>query len=144
MRTALEVTQARSIAAPPDAVWAVISRPAMHERLDRRLSLVSASGEDGQVSSEYVLRYRSGLLTVRMRYVVIESDPPARLVAEVSRGEKKLAEQRGEVEPAGDGSLLRWTVVQWVGPLTRRFAEASCEKQLKLWLDAVERESLLV
>lgn len=144
MRTALEVTQERSIAAAPAAVWSVVSSPVMQERLDRRIRLLSSSGEDGAVSSEYVLRYRSGLFTFRMRYVVVEAEPGVRLVAEVWRGEKKAAEQRAEIAPAGDGSLLRWTVVQWVGPRTRRFAETSCEKQLKVWLEAVERDSLLV
>ena len=115
----------------------------MHERLDPRCRLESWSGEPGQVSSEYVLAVNAGLFaSFRLRYLIVDAEAPSRLAAEVTRGGKRAGEQRAELVPDGSGTLLRWTTVLWVGPRTRRIAEATSRKQLKTWLDAVEREAL--
>lgn len=143
MRTPLEVTEECTIAASTNVVWSVISSPAMHERLDPRCRLESTSGEAGQVSSEYLLTVRAGLFArFRLRYVIVDAEPSTRLVAEVSRGEKRAGEQRAELVPDGAGTLLRWTVVQWVSSPARRIAEATTRRQLTTWLEAVEREAL--
>ena len=96
MKSMISVTQERSISATPDAVWYVISTPEMHERLDSRCQLESATG-DGDVGSEYVLVVRAGLARARLRYVVREAIPEAMWVAEVDRGGKEAGVQHAQL-----------------------------------------------
>lgn len=144
MRTSVSVTEERLIAASPAAVWSIVSDPAMHERLDPRCRLETASSEGDQVPSEYVLVVQAGALTkVRLRYFIVDAEPNVRWMAEVSRGGKAQGEQRAELSSSGEGTLLRWMVTLWTGRLTRRLTAASCERQLRTWLAAVEREAVL-
>lgn len=143
MRSSISVTAERAIGVPPEAMWALIADPEMHPRVDPRVRVLSASGEPGSVSSGYELEVRPGAgMRFRMQYVVVEAHVPLRLAADVTRGRKKLAEQRAEIFPHPGGSLLRWTVVMWPGLLTRRAAKASCERELAMWMASVEREAL--
>lgn len=143
MRTLVSVPGERQIDASSDAVWSVVSDPAMHERLDPRCRLESTSGDAGQVGSEYVLVVKAGRFTkVRLRYVVVESEPNSRLVANVSRSGRQQGEQRAELSPDGLGTNLRWTVSVSVPSFTARLAARASERQLTEWLAAVEREAV--
>lgn len=141
MKSMISVTQERSISATPDAVWYVISTPEMHERLDFRCQLVSATG-DGDVGSEYVLVVRAGLARARLRYVVREAIPEAMWVAEVDRGGKEAGVQHAQLVREEAGTMLRWTVTLPTGRLSRRLVTASCERELEKWLAAVDQEAL--
>jgi len=145
MRTDVSVTQERQLAADPAAVWSVISDPAMHERLDARARLESRSGEDGEAGSGYVLAMRvAPLVKIRLQYDIVEAEREKRLVAHVTRKNSRYGEQQAELTSGPDGTLLRWTVVLSVGPVTARVAEQSIAQQLTPWLEAVEREALAV
>jgi hypothetical protein len=64
-----------------DAVWSVISTPAMHERLDARLRLESSTGDNGSLLSEYVLAMsRGSRASVHLRYVIVDAEQNVRLV----------------------------------------------------------------
>lgn len=142
MRKPVSLTEERTIAASPAAVWSVISDPVMHERLDPRCRLGSTSGTTGEVGSRYELTVRAGALTkVRLQYDVVEAEPEARWAAAVSRDGRPQGEQRAEMSPSEGGTLLRWTVTMMAGGLTCRLAAASGRQQLRTWLAAVEREA---
>ncbi|SDC96501.1 SRPBCC family protein [Nocardioides lianchengensis] len=145
MRTDVAVTQERLIPTRPAAVWSVVADPAMQERLDGRVRLESSSGADGEVGSGYVLAIRvAPLVKMRLTYDVVEADPESRLVAHVTRKGVRYGEQHAELTSGPDGTLLRWTVVVSVGPVTARIAEQSVAQQLTPWLDAVAREAQAV
>ena len=137
----ISVTQERRISATPDAVWYVISTPEMHERLDSRCQLESATG-DGDVGSEYVLVVRAGLARARLRYVVREAIPEAMWAAEVDRGGKEAGVQHAQLVREDAGTMLRCTVSLPTGRLSRRLVTASCERELEKWLAAVDQEAL--
>ena len=141
MKVDVFVTRERQISAAPEAVWHVISTPEMNERLDARCHLESATGAGG-VGSEYVLLIRAGLARARLRYVVTESTPDTRWVAEIDRGGKEAGVQQAELVRNEAGTLLRWTVTVPTGRLSRRLATSSCERELEKWLAAVDREAL--
>lgn len=144
MRVPVSVTQDQPIAAAPAAVWAVVSDPAMHERLDRRVRLERGSGVSGEVGSHYEVSIRSGVFTrVRLRYDVVEAQPQRRLAVCITRGGRPQAEQLAELIPRGDHTLLRWTAMVLTASWARRLVEATNPRQLKVWLAAVEREALL-
>jgi carbon monoxide dehydrogenase subunit G len=136
----MSVMQERRIPATPAAVWYVISTPEMHDRLDPRCHLESTTG-NGDVGSEYVLNVGAGLAQARLHYVVREAIPQTRWVAEMDRAGKYAGVQCAELEPETAGTLLRWTVTQPTGRLTRRLVTAWCERELDKWLAAVERHS---
>jgi uncharacterized protein YndB with AHSA1/START domain len=140
----VSVAKERLIAADPAAVWFVVSNPAMHERLDARSRLESTVGNDGQIGSEYVVVFSAGA-KFRIRYVIVDAEPNVRLVAAVSTGGTKQ-EQRADIWPTGEGTLLRFTVTlpaPWF-VLTRRTVTRAVARQMEKWLSAVEREALLV
>lgn len=141
----VSVTEERLIAAPPAAVWFVVSNPAMHERLDSRSRLESSVGNDGQIGSEYVVVFRAGVgVKFRVRYLIVDAEPNVRLAATVSAG-GTVQEQRADIWSTGGGTLLRWTVTYsapWFGP-TRRIMASAVARQTRKWLSAVEREALL-
>jgi len=136
VKSTVSVTREQRIQAPRADVWAMIADPNMQERLDPRCRAVSATGDWRSVGSEFILAVRG----VRLRYVVVEADAAVRWVANVQRGGKQVAIQRGELSGDGADTLLRWTVTISAGPLTRRLAARSCERELPRWLAAVERE----
>lgn len=136
------VSEERSIAATPSAVWAVISDPARHERLDPRVRLVSRTGEDGQVGSGYVLTLRYWIvMRIRIRYVIVDADTESRLVAHMSRDDRRVIEQHADLVADPAGSRLRWTMVSPLGPFSRWVARRTAPRELTTWLDAVEREA---
>jgi carbon monoxide dehydrogenase subunit G len=137
----VSVTRERHIPATPDAIWSVISTPEMHERLDSRCHLESATG-DGGAGSEYVLVVRAGLIKTRLRYVVRESVPERRWIAEVDRGGSAAGVQHADLSRDEAGTLLRWNVTLSAGRLTRHLVTRSCERELERWLAAVDREAL--
>lgn len=142
----MSVTEERLIAASPAAVWSVVSNPAIHPRLDARSQLESTVGDAGQPSSEYVLVVGAAAgIKVRLRYMIVDAQPNVRLVAAVSRDGKNHSEQRAEIWPNRDGTLLRWTVTAPGGllPPTRRLLAVVMAHQLRTWLLAVEREALV-
>lgn len=112
----------------------------MYERLDPRCHLVSTTG-NGDVGSEYVLNVRAGLVQARLRYVVRETVPETRWVAQIDRAGKDAGIQDAELVPETAGTLLRWTVTLPTGRLTRRLVAASCERELDKWLAAVDHYS---
>lgn len=63
-------------------------------------------------------------------------------MASVYRAGKRAGVQGGELAADGTGTLLRWTVNISAGPLVRRLAKRTCERELPKWLGAVEREAL--
>lgn len=134
----MSVTRQQRIAATPAVVWEVVADPSMQERLDRRCHLESTSGDWRSVGSEFVLVARGA----RLRYVVSDAEPGVRWTATVERAGRQAGVQSGELSADGPGTLLRWTVTLSVGPLLRRLAERSCERELSRWLAAVEREAL--
>ncbi|WP_158647473.1 SRPBCC domain-containing protein [Actinoplanes sp. ATCC 53533] len=140
MKSTVSVTQERRIAATPAVVWYVISTPEMHDRLDPRCHLESATG-NGDVGSEYVLNVRAGLAQARLHYVVREAIPQTRWVAEMDRAGEYAGVQCAELVPETAGTLLRWTVTQPTGRLTRRLVTAWCERELDKWLAAIDRHS---
>lgn len=142
VKPTVSVTQERHISATPDAVWFVISTPKMHERLDSRCHLESTTGGDGEAGSEYVLVVRAGLARARLRYLVREAVQEKSWTADVDRGGKKTAVQQAHLLREEAGTSLRWTVTLSTGRLTRPLVAASCERELKKWLTAVDRESL--
>lgn len=134
----------RLIDADPQVVWSVIAEPAMQERIDPRCRVEFVSGGAGEMSSEYVLAFRSGSLGVtRLRYVVVDAEPGVRWVAAVERGGKAHGEQRAELSTSPNGTLLRWTVTMWAGALNRPLFTATCRRALPKWLAALEREAVL-
>lgn len=140
VKSTVSVTQERRIAATPAVVWYVISTPEMHDRLDPRCHLESATG-NGDVGSEYVLNVRAGLAQARLHYVVREAIPQTRWVAEMDRAGEYAGVQCAELVPETAGTLLRWTVTQPTSRLTRRLVTAWCERELDKWLAAVDRHS---
>jgi carbon monoxide dehydrogenase subunit G len=138
MKSTLSVTCEQRIPATAAVVWDVVADPDMHERLDSRCRLVSATGDWRRAGSEFVLAVRG----VRLRYVVAEADPGLRWVGKVDRGGNHAGVQCGEFDSNGTETLLRWTVSVATGPLTRRLVKRSCERELLRWLAAVEREAL--
>lgn len=138
MKDSVSVTRERSIAAPAADIWRVVADPTIQERLSPRCRLESATGDWRLVNSEFTLKVRGA----RLRYVVIEADPGARWVAQVEHGKKKVGAQIGELSADQTGTLLRWTVTSSAGPLMRRVARRSCERELPRWLAQVEREVL--
>lgn len=110
----------------------------MQERLEPRCRVESATGDWRAAGSEFTLNVRG----VRLRYAVTQAEPGVRWAASVDRAGKQAGAQGGELIAHGTGTLLRWTVTISAGPLVRRLAKRSCERELSRWLSAVEREAL--
>jgi carbon monoxide dehydrogenase subunit G len=139
MAAGVSVTQERLIRTTPDNVWSVITAPEMHERLDSRCALGPVNGN---VGSDYELVVRAGASKARLRYRIREVAIERRWAADVERGGKSAGTQEADLSPEGQATLLRWTVTLPTTRLTRRLVAASCDRELKQWLAAVERESL--
>ena len=144
-REPVVVVRERAIVAPVAAVWSVIADPAVLARLDPRLCLVSAEGEPGAVGSTYALAMRAGAWTrVTTTTLVTDAEPAVRIVSESSFRGRVLGEQRGDLRTQGDAVVLRWTVTQWPNRLLRSAAVRTAERELPLWLEAVERAAVAV
>ncbi|MFD1247656.1 SRPBCC family protein [Nocardioides ginsengisoli] len=130
-------TREVEIAAGARAVWDVVAAPAAHPRLDPRVRLVESNGADGTAGSSYVVAVGS----TRLRYMITDAVPGDRLVADVFRGERRVAEQRGELTASERGVVLAWTVTQWAPWPLRGLMARVCRKALPRWLAAVEREA---
>lgn len=103
--------RSRTIAAAPEALWEVISDPDHLPRWWPGVTRVEGVAADRFTEVHVSKRGR----TVRMDFVVIESDPPHRRVweqdVEGSPFEKFLAESRTEVQLEPDSAGTKVTLV---------------------------------
>lgn len=102
------------VAAPPETLWPHVTEPA---RMNRWSLATISAGEPGDgggldgIGAQREVRLRTPLGPVRLREVIWDAAPPARLVYRVV-AEPPLRRHRGELrlEPAGGGTRLTWDV----------------------------------
>ena len=134
---------ARAGPAPAAAGWRGGAAPAGLASLDPRLRLKASVGEPAAVGSAYDMSAR-GPLEIRLttHTTVTEAEPGVRIAHESTLRGRPVSKQRGDILPAGDGVVLRWTVEQWRPPRSRRAIERLVGRELEIWLEAVGREAL--
>jgi carbon monoxide dehydrogenase subunit G len=126
----------RSIPAPPEAVWAVISDPQRHIRTLPPSVSDAEVLESGEISCVVSAMGRSE----RMRVRRTELEPPRRLVEErVDGGRRGRTEFL--IEPEGDGSRVTLSVDIELPRLLAAVAKGPVEQGLSQQLAGLEREA---
>jgi len=132
----VKASVSRSIPAPPESVWAVISDPNRHLRtLPSSVSeaQVFDSGEIGCVVSAMGRSER-----MRVRRTVLE--PPRRLVEERVDG-TRAGRTEFLIEPEGSGSRVTLTAEIELPRLVAAVAKGPVEHGLRQQLDGLAREA---
>lgn len=135
----VHVDDERRIVSPPEAVWPAVSDPVVLVRLDDRLALVSATGEPGTPGSEYVIDARYGRTRRTVRCVVTDAEPARSIACRTFLGDQDAGSQQGTLTDLDGATLLRWRVTVVTPWLTAPLARWLCRRELRRWLDAVER-----
>lgn len=128
------------ILAAPTVVWSVLATPSQQPVVEPRTRLVSEWGERGTVGSGYELAAR-GRPTTRLR--VTESVPGEVHIVAVEWDGRTRGSQGAHLRPDGGYCILNYTMSIEVPLGLRSIQRVYGTKQLRRWLEAVDRVSTL-